>query len=116
VRVAIIGSRKCGSLTVEQIIAHLPSECDEIISGGAVGVDRLAREAARRMGIPLTEYLPDYHTFGPKAPLIRNQKIAEQADLILAFWDYESNGTRYTITQGMRRGKSVKIIPLAFEK
>ena len=54
-RVAVIGSRQCGSLSAEEVVARLPEGCTEIVSGGARGVDRLAREAARRLGLPLRE-------------------------------------------------------------
>ena len=109
-RVAVIGSRECGDLSVEEILARLPEGCTEIVSGGAIGVDRLAREAARRSGIPLREFLPDYQTFGRQAPLIRDQEIAAYADEILAFWDFRSRGTRYTILQALSKDKPVTIV------
>ena len=56
-KIAIIGSRR---LTVKDIGKYLPNGVTEIISGGAKGVDTLAREYALANGIKLNEFLPDY--------------------------------------------------------
>ena len=81
-RVAVIGSR---GLSVPDLGLYLPEGTDEIVSGGAKGVDTSAREYAQANGIRLTEYLPDYQSFGRSAPLKRNMTIIEHADLVLAF-------------------------------
>lgn len=109
-RVAIIGSRNCGDLELSTVLEHIPAECTQIISGGAMGVDRLAREAAAELGLPIQEFLPDYGTFGRTAPVVRNQSIVQNADLILAFWDYHSRGTRDAINKALRLEKEIKII------
>ncbi len=109
-KVAVIGSRDCGNLDVEQIIREIPRECTEIVSGGAEGVDRLARHAAVRLGLPIQEFLPDYSTFGRQAPLVRNRQIAEYADQVIAFWNYRSRGTRYTLLRAKDLGKPIRII------
>lgn len=111
-RVAVIGSRQCNGLTLEQILTEIPADCSEIISGGAMGVDTLARQAARSLGLPFHEYLPDYETFGRTAPLIRNRTIVQNADMILAFWDYHSHGTRDALLKGLEEEKPIKIILL----
>ena len=67
------------------------------VSGGAAGVDACAREYAQRHGLKLTEYLPEYARYGRAAPLKRNITIIENADLVLAFWDGTSRGTKYVI-------------------
>ena len=70
-KVAVIGSRSITAYPLEEVI---PPETTEIISGGARGVDALAREYALAHGIPLTEILPDYAQYGKGAPLRRNKK------------------------------------------
>jgi hypothetical protein len=45
---------------------------DEIVSGGAIGIDRCAKEYAIRNNITLREFLPEYNKFGRSAPLKRN--------------------------------------------
>lgn len=61
-KVAVVGSR---SLSVPDLQNYLPKQLTEIVSGGAVGVDRCAREYAQQNQIPLTEFLPQY---GPLPP------------------------------------------------
>ena len=105
-RVAVIGSR---GLRVDDLENYLPPETTEIISGGAKGVDASAREYALRRGLKLTEYLPEYSRYGRAAPLKRNITIIENADLVLAFWDGRSRGTKYVIDNCKKRNIPVKI-------
>lgn len=111
-KVAVIGSR---SLTVNNLGKYLPEETTEIISGGARGVDISAREYAQTHNIPLSEFLPDYKRYGRSAPLKRNLQIIQYADLVLAFWDGSSKGTRFVIENCRRLGVPVRVffpIPL----
>lgn len=106
-KVAVIGSR---GLKVEKLERFLPEETAEIISGGAKGIDTCAREYALANGLKLTEFLPDYSRYGRAAPLKRNITIIENADLVLAFWDGISHGTKYVIEQCKKRSIAVKVI------
>ena len=105
-KVAVIGSR---GLTVDNLEKYLPDDTTEIISGGARGVDASAREYAQRHGLKLTEYLPEYSKYGRSAPLKRNLTIIENADLVLAFWDGLSRGTKYVIDNCKKRNIPVEI-------
>lgn len=105
-KVAVIGSR---GLKVDNLGEYLPQGTTEIISGGAKGVDACAREYAISHGIKLTEFLPEYKKYGKSAPLKRNISIIESADLVLAFWDGKSNGTRFVIEKCHEMGKEIKI-------
>lgn len=105
-KVAVIGSR---GLTVKELYRYLPAEVTEIVSGGARGVDTSAREYAMAKGIKLTEFLPEYQKYGKAAPLKRNITIIEYADLVLAFWDGKSRGTKFVIDQCKRLGVPVKV-------
>lgn len=106
-KLAIIGSR---SITVKNIEDFLPEDTEEIVSGGARGVDRAAAEYAKRNGIRLVEFLPDYARYGRGAPLKRNALIAAYADMVLAFWDGESRGTAHTLSLFEAQGKRIKIV------
>lgn len=110
--VAVIGSRNAPTDAVDRICEHLPPYTTGIISGGAEGIDKAAREAAARLGLPMEEYLPDYATYGKRAPLVRNDTIIDRADLVLAFWDGKSHGTRYVIGECLKKSKRVIYIPL----
>lgn len=108
-KVAVIGSR--GS-TVNNLGDYLPEDTTEIISGGAKGIDACAREYANTNNIKLTEILPEYENFKRNAPLIRNIAIIENADLVLAFWDGKSRGTKFVIDKCKALGKKIKIITM----
>lgn len=111
-RVAVIGSRGVEDGLTDRIRKHLPPYTTEIVSGGAKGVDQAAKAVARELGIPLREFLPDYDTYGKRAPLVRNDQIIDYADMVLAFWDGDSHGTKYVIGECLKRGKRVVYIPL----
>lgn len=108
-KVAVIGSR--GS-TVNNLGDYLPEDTTEIISGGAKGIDACAKEYANTNNIKLTEILPEYEKFKRNAPLIRNIAIIENADLVLAFWDGKSRGTKFVIDKCKALGKKIKIITM----
>ena len=105
-KVAVIGSR---GLTIDNLEKYLPKETTEIISGGAKGIDACAREYAVSHGIKLTEFLPEYEKYGKNAPLKRNITIIEAADVVLAFWDGKSRGTKFVIEKCREVGKTVRV-------
>lgn len=57
-KIAVIGSR---SLVVNNLEKYLPKDVDEIVSSGAIGIDRCAKEYAIRNIITLREFLPEYN-------------------------------------------------------
>lgn len=105
-KVAIIGSRK---LNVENLQDYLPEGTDEIVSGGARGIDTCARNYALKNDLKLTEFRPEYNKYGRGAPLRRNETIVNYADMVLAFWDGESRGTKFVINYCEKVGKECKI-------
>ena len=105
-KVAVVGSR---NLTMDDIGKYLPEGVTEIVSGGAKGVDAFAREYANAHSIKLTEFLPDYRRYGRGAPLRRNLQIIEYADMVLAFWDGKSRGTKFVIDRSNERGIPVTV-------
>ena len=105
-KVAVIGSR---GLSVPDLEKYLPDDTTEIVSGGARGVDTSAKKYALAHGLKLTEFLPEYNKFGRGAPLKRNITIIEYADLVLAFWDGKSHGTKFVIDNCKERGVPVKV-------
>ena len=108
-KAAVIGSR---GLAVDNLGDYLPEGTDEIVSGGAKGIDTCAAEFARANNIKLTEFLPDYKRFGRGAPLKRNITIIEYADTVLAFWDGKSKGTAFVIDSAKKLGKEIRVIEL----
>lgn len=79
------------------------------ISGGADGADRLGEKWARRNGIEPLIFEPDHKRY--RHPFHhRNRLIAEACNLLLAFWDGRSTGTKYTIDYARRIGRDVRIV------
>ena len=116
-RVAIIGSRsieydKLQKRAYELLCENIPANCTEIVSGGAMGVDRLAEIYARHNNLPTKIFLPGYDKYGKRAPIVRNDKIVEYSQYVLAFWDGSSHGTAYTVATCLKEGVPVKIISL----
>lgn len=105
-KVAVIGSR---GLCVSDLGKYLPEDTTEIVSGGARGVDTSAKEYALSHGVKLTEFLPEYEKYGRSAPLKRNITIIEYADIVLAFWDGQSRGTKFVIDNCHKLGVRVKV-------
>ena len=105
-KIAVIGSR---DIMVSNIGRYI-SECDEIVSGGAAGVDSCAAEYAKQNGIKLTEFMPKYERYGRAAPILRNREIVDYADKIVAFWDGSSRGTLSVIKYAEKIGKPCEVI------
>lgn len=78
---------------------------DEVVHGGADGVDTIAGEMASHSDVDVTVFEPDYDAYsGQAAPIIRNEEMAEYGDALLAVWDGKSSGTRNMIEQALDRG------------
>ena len=105
-KVAIVGSRTVKEVNLEKYV----SENDEIVSGGAIGVDSCAAEYARKNGLRLTEFLPKYERYGRAAPIMRNKEIVEYSDKILVFWDGKSKGALSVIEYAKKIGKACEVI------
>lgn len=106
-KIAIIGSR---AITKVDISKYIPKDTTEIVSGGAKGIDTLAREYAISHGIKLTEFFPDYKRYGKGAPFKRNLQIIENADHVIAFWNGNSKGTEYVINECKKTNKPIDIV------
>ncbi|MDR1619885.1 MAG: hypothetical protein LBS18_04390 [Clostridiales bacterium] len=100
-----MGSR---NLNVD-IGGYMPEGVTEIITGGARGVDALAKEYASAHRLKLTVFRPDVAVLGKWAYLARNDQIVQAADMIIAIWDGSSKGTQYTIRQAQKLNKPVRV-------
>ena len=105
-KIAVVGSRDIHTVDIGK---YLPF-CDEIISGGAEGVDACAADYARKNGIKLTVFLPQYRRYGRAAPIVRNKEIVDYADKVIAFWNGSSRGTLSVIKYAEKKQKPCEII------
>lgn len=105
-KIAVVGSRSITAISLKEYLF----DCDEIVSGGAAGVDRCAAEYARKNRLKLTEFLPQYDRYGRAAPIIRNREIVDYADKIVVFWNGTSRGTLSVIQYAKKTGKPCEVI------
>jgi hypothetical protein len=82
---------------------------DHILCGGAPGADRLGRRFGRERGIRVKEYPAPWETHGKAAGRLRNERMAEHADMLIAFWDGKSPGTKHMIETALARGLEVHV-------
>ena len=116
-RVAVIGSRNIETEQMKEkayalLCRHIPANTTELVSGGAVGIDTLAEIYARKNGLPIKIFKPDYARYGKRAPIMRNDEIVDYAQYVLAVWDGSSHGTAYTVSVCLQKGVPVKIISM----
>jgi uncharacterized phage-like protein YoqJ len=88
------------------------SEVEEIVHGGAAGVDSMAIEVAGELGVTGKVFPADWEQFGKAAGHIRNREMAEYADVLVAVWDGESPGTRNMIKHMQKMGKPTYVVTI----
>lgn len=127
---AVVGSRNFNDkdlLFHELDIIRVEKTITKVISGGAAGADTLAIEWAKSRGIDYDEksYFPEWgketpgvqmkvNKFGKKynpiAGHLRNSRLVDDSDLVVAFWDYKSTGTHDSIKKAKKAEKLYRII------
>lgn len=105
-KIAIVGSR---DIYIDDFSKYL-KEGDEVVSGGASGVDCCVKRYAEENGLTLTEFLPQYQQFGRAAPIVRNQQIVNYADRVVVFWNGSSKGALSVINYAKKTGKLYEIV------
>lgn len=113
-KLVVAGSR---SITSKKLVVDALVACpwwpavDEIVSGGARGVDTLAEEIAKGLGYKFTLFPAEWDEYGKSAGHIRNQQMAEYGDFLATVWDGKSKGTQSMIQRMVRQNKPVYIHP-----
>ena len=110
-KIAVVGSRTFSNydLLRKTLDGYYPN-ISLIVSGGAKGADSLSEQYAKEEGIPTLIFKPDWKKFGRSAGMIRNKDIVENADLVVAFWDGESAGTKNSIEHAKTLKKTLSVI------
>lgn len=116
--IAIIGSRSFKDyellkLEVDKFISENSIDEVIIVSGGAKGADALAERFGEEKGYETIIYFPDYEKYGGGACRIRNTQIVKKSDVVFAFWDGSSIGTKDSIDKAEMLSK--KLIVHLFE-
>lgn len=110
-RVVITGSREWADVNaIRARLAQLPPGT-LVVVGGAKGADTLADHAAHTLGLPVEHHQADWELHGKAAGIIRNLEMLDtRPDLVLAFWDGESRGTKHCMDAARERGIPVEVV------
>lgn len=113
-KVVVAGSRTINNYEfVERCIdefVKLGGEISEIVSGGAIGVDAMAKKYALAHDYKYKEFKPQYKSSNDrKAPLDRNRVMAEYGDVLIVVWNGCSKGTEHMMNAMKKEGKKVHL-------
>ncbi|MDO8610080.1 MAG: SLOG family protein [bacterium] len=110
-RVAVVGSRDYNDKF--EIFKYLDTKIDKIghlVSGGCpTGADSIAQIYAKERGLSITIHYPNWDKDGKGAGFIRNKRIVEDCDILIAWHANQSKGTQNSITLAQKLGKKVII-------
>jgi hypothetical protein len=112
-RVIIAGGRyfeDMGLLTEFMDTVRTNFDITEIVHGGAKGADMLGEAWALASRIPTRCFPADWQKHGLRAGPIRNAEMAQYADVLVAFWDGESKGTKNMIQTMKQAGKLAIVV------
>lgn len=87
----------------------LEKKYQTIITGGARGADTLGKKYADENEIDNVVYKANWGKYGKSAGVIRNGEMAKNADILLAFWDGSSKGTKDMIDKAFRRQLRIRV-------
>lgn len=90
-------------------LADLPADAC-VMQGGALGADAIAYRICLDTGRKMQTYLPAITRPSPQRFHERNDRMLDDADLVLAFWDGKSRGTASVIEKARQRGIPVEVI------
>ena len=109
-RIAIVGSRRFSEPErVSEYVNSLPPRAS-IITGSASGVDAAATKAARARGIAIKVMPAAFDELvDSRKSDARNQRLVDACDVLVAFWDGTSKGTRNTVERALDAGKEVHV-------
>jgi len=107
---AIIGGRDFNDYELVNKIMSQYKDITSIVSGGAKGADSLGAKYAFDNDIKLITHLPDWDKYGRGAGFVRNKLIIDDADVVIAFWDGKSKGTKNSIDTTKKQNKQIEIV------
>ncbi|MDR0676990.1 MAG: DUF2493 domain-containing protein, partial [Elusimicrobiota bacterium] len=85
-------------------------DIEMIVSGGAQGADFLAENFAKEYNLKKLIFKPEWKLYGAQAGFLRNTHIVDNSDMLIAFWNGESSGTKDSIVKAKQRGIPLIII------
>ena len=77
----------------------------QVVSGCAIGADRLGERWANSNNVPIKEMPADWNRYGNAAGPMRNKAMAQYADAAIVVWDGKSPGSRNMVENMIRQKK-----------
>jgi len=109
-KVIIAGSRDITSYKrIKIAIANSEFVISEVVSGNARGTDRLGERWARENNILCKRFPANWDKYNKQAGYLRNVKMADYADALIALWDGKSKGTKHMINIARRKNLLVYV-------
>lgn len=85
---------------------------DLFIHGGARGIDSMANSILESMHLPVRVCLPEYQRYGNRAPLVRDMEMVMDCNMVVAFWNFKSRGTKFTMDYARSHSIPVEIFDI----
>ena len=82
----------------------------EIVSGNARGADKLGERYAKEHNLPVKLFPANWDKYGKQAGYLRNQEMANYSDMLIAFWDEKSKGTKHMIDIAKKQDLTVIVV------
>ena len=109
-RIVISGSRHfTNEQWIEGVLCGYLAVGDLVITGGCRGVDKIAHDFAGRVFCNTEVMEADWDKHGRSAGPIRNAEMVKDADMLIAFWDGKSRGTKSAIDEARKHNVETHI-------
>lgn len=111
--IGIVGSRRRNSIEdawkCRAALNSIIGPEDTLVSGGCEeGGDLFAEVLAKQKGLTITIHYPRWTEYGKAAGFVRNTKIANQCDILIALVaEDRKGGTEDTVKKCLAQGKQV---------
>lgn len=108
----------CRTFDNYEIFSKFVGECIEsinhhdriiILSGHCKGTDLMAEKYAAEKEYEIEIYPADWKKYGRSAGPKRNREMVEKSDVVVAFWDSNSRGTKSLIEYANKKNVTVFI-------
>lgn len=110
-KVIIAGGREFNNYALlKNTLDKLLKEDFDVVSGKARGADSCGERYAIHHGKRVHEFPADWDTYGKRAGYLRNAEMADFADILVAFWDGVSRGTKHMINLAKKKGLKVYVV------
>ena len=104
------GSDYCGGPNFRDIMEQFFDVKNDILGTGACrGADQEGHDWVSARGGQIEIFEADWTAHGRAAGPIRNKLMAQNADVLIAFWDSKSRGTLSMIGEALNHGLEVHV-------